>query len=261
MSNLPVPVAPQGVSALNFGSSQLDMHDFIPPRVKVIQAMSDEKNKENVEGSFFNTLTSENYGPALRFLPVHTFKNRVLLVRKEKADAVSADLITAGMDALPIGAEGLTCRSLDMQVGIGYPGIECGACPLSRWEDATRRPPFCSETYNVAAITEMGDLIILGFSRSSAKAGRKLFTMLRLTPGAAPWRFMYEATTEEVKGELGRYFAPTVARINDSSPDPTLQKVAADFAVQLGSMVIDVTPTEEAEGPPPDGAAPWEAQG
>jgi hypothetical protein len=248
-----VPAQDTGIS---FGSSHLDAEDFIPPRVKVVQAMSDERTQGVEEGSFYNTLTSEDYGPLLNFIPISTFKNRVLLVRSEKRVAINAMLKKAGLKQVGAEVDGLSCRSLDMVTGRGVPGDECGACPLSEWmgEDSNT-PPFCSETYNVTAVTEMGDLIILGFSKSSAKVGKRLFSMMRLSSGA-PWRFMYEATSIEQKGTQGRYMVPVIKKVG--APPPELMKVAAEFASQLAGVVIDVSPTEDEAPVPADGDAPWE---
>lgn len=248
-----VPAQDTGIS---FGSSHLDAEDFIPPRVKVVQAMSDERTQGVEEGSFYNTLTSEDYGPLLNFIPIGTFKNRVLLVRTEKRKDINGLLKKAGLREVGSEVDGLSCRSLDMVVGRGVPGAECGACPLSQWmgEDGNT-PPYCSETYNVTAVTEMGDLIILGFSKSSAKVGKRLFSMMRLSSGA-PWRFMYEATSIEQKGQQGRWMVPVIKKVG--APPPELMKVASEFASQLAGVVIDVSPSEDEAPLPADGDAPWE---
>ena len=159
---------------MSFGQTRLDAGDIIMPRVKLLQAQSEEVNGDpplGKVGEFFNTLTSVSYGSKLRFVPILPFKQRILLVRNERLAAINATLADGGLEALSSEAKGLTCRSYDMERGSGNPGIECEACPLSKWQGD--EPPHCSETYNVAATSEEGELIVLSFSNSSAKAGRR----------------------------------------------------------------------------------------
>jgi len=225
---------------INLGQTNLDPGDFIPPRVKVVQQMSDEAAQEKAKpGDFFNTLTGENYGKELRFIPILPFKQRVLLVRSEKRPLIDFALSSVGL--LPIAdGDGLKCRSFDTIQGVGDPGVICETCPLSQWDGNV--PPLCTETYNVAALNELGDLIILGFQKSSAKVGKRLFSMTRLSAGA-PWTKTYVAKTHAEKNDKGNFFVPDVTI---EGPTPTeLLSVAGQWARQLGGMVIDVTPEEE----------------
>lgn len=231
----------QNTNLINLGQTALDAGDFIPPRVKVVQQMSDEAAQEKAKpGDLFNTLTGENYGKELRFVPILPFKQRVLLVRSEKRPLIDAMLASVGQE--PIGdGDGLKCRSFDTLQGVGDPGMECAVCPLSAWGDGNV-PPLCTETYNVAALTELGDLVILGFQKSSAKVGKRLFSMTRLSAGA-PWSKTYVVKTHAEKNDKGNFFVPDVAVEGTTMPE--LMGVAASWARQLGGMVIDITPEDE----------------
>ena len=242
---------PYQPGAITFGSQSLDAGDFIPPRVKVVQAMSAEREAGIAEGSLYNTLTSEDYGASLRIVPIQAFKNRILLVRQERREAMDAALAGAGLPILPPG-DGLMCRSLDMLQGVGDPGIECHACPLAEWRD--NQPPLCSETYNVAALTELGDLVIVGFSKSSARVGKRMFSMLRLSIGA-PWNHVYEVTTLAERNDRGRFYIPQVRKADVATDE--LRRMAMTMAQQLQGVTIDATGSEE-EARPLDQEAPWE---
>lgn len=236
------PYQQPGAPALSFGQTSLDAGDFIPPRVKVVQQMSDEAaQKKASPGDFFNTLTGECYGESLRFIPIMPFKQRILLVRSDRRPQIEAVL------GRPLSeGDGLKCRSFDMFKGIGDPGEDCPMCPLSQWGEATNTPPLCTETYNMAALTELGDLIILGFQKSSAKVGKRLFSMTRLSAGA-PWTKTYVAKTHAEKNDKGNFFVPD---ITVEGPTPTeLLAVAANWAQQLGGVVIDVTAQADDEAP------------
>lgn len=246
-----VPAAPGGLS---FGQTALDATQFIPPRVKIVQKMSQEVDtKLATAGDFFNVLTQENYGSSFRFLPIQPFLNRVLLVRDDKRVTVENALVAGGVtntDGKKPGfefAEGggvLKCRSLDMQYGSGEPGIACNECPLSKWDGPNA--PLCTEVYNVAAVHEDGDLVILQFSRSSAKSGRKLFSMLRLgRPGQPVWDRFYKIESKDQSNSKGTFAVPVVSKTAELPP-PELAKDASRWYQQLAGLgPIDVTPLED----------------
>jgi len=231
-------------TGIQLGQTALEGTDFIPPRVKIVQAMSAEANAEEEAakvGDLLNTLTGENYGGKLRFVPLLPFKQRVFLIREERRAAVEA----AYGSPAPEGSSGLSCRSLDMVSGRGWPGINCEACPLSRW-GADNTPPLCSETYNIAAMTELGDLVFLSFSKSSAKVGKRLFSMLRLRHDK-PWARFHEITTHKTTNAKGTFAVPDVKATSDVTP-PELLRVAEEWMRQLAGVQIDVTEAEVEDG-------------
>jgi len=242
---------------INFGQERMDASDFIPPRVKVLQAMSQETvNDEGVVGDFFNTLTRENYGKALRFIPLSTFKNRLLIVRPERRDEINKVLAPVTGKKTTVEGDGLQCRSLDTIVGVGSPGMECAECPLSQW--VGKFPPLCSESYNVTAMNELGDLIILSFSKSAAKTGKKLISMMRMRR-EKPWTSIFEATTHKESNDKGTFAVPEI-RVTGERTDDTLLRVAAEWMTELSGRVIDLSSEEYAEEPvgaPEEGEAPF----
>jgi hypothetical protein len=230
-----VAMQPYSDGSLTFGQTALDAGDFVPPRVKICQQMSQEvADKKAAAGEFFNTLTGENYGTELKFIPIQPFKQRIFLVREEKRAIIEA------ATGISVEGQGLACRSYDMVHGTGTPGGECAECPLAVWVE--RQPPYCTETYNVAALTELGELVFLGFQKSSAKVGKNLFSMLRLSM-QAPWSRVYSVKSRQTKNALGNFYVPDVTREGDV-PAPELLKVAASWARQLSGVVIDVADDE-----------------
>jgi len=234
----------QSDTGITLGATHLDPGDFIPPRVKIVQAMSAEANAETDKaavGDLFNTLTRENYGPGLTFIPLQVFKQRIFLVRAERRSLIEDALgheISEG--------NGLKCRSFDMVEGRGEPGGECAECPLALWDGNT--PPLCTETYNVAAMTELGDLIVLSFAKSSAKVGKRLFSMLRMTH-EQPWTRVYAMSTRRETNERGVFAVPEVKVTGDRTP-PELIRVGIEWNREPTGVTIDVTPPDEpGEGP------------
>lgn len=239
-------MVPAEDNRMDLGQTQLDAGDLVLPRIKIVQSMSAEATDDPARaqvGEFFDTLRNRALGTTLRFVPLLPFKQRVFLVRDEKRAAIDAELVAAGLEALSSG-DGLKCRSYDMIHGQGDPGIECEACPLSKWGDGNT-PPRCSETYNVAAMDELGEMIVLSFAKSSAKAGKRLFSMLRMQPGQ-PWSSILEATTRKEKNDLGVFFVPDVRATGEATPTELLAQ-AVKWAIQLKGTTIDVTPPDEEE--------------
>lgn len=245
-------LVPAEDNRLSFGQTQLRPEDFIPPRVKVVQQMSQEAaDKKAAPGDFYNTLTGETYGPTLRIQPIVPFMQRILLVRREKRELIEDALGSP----LPVG-DGLMCRSFDMIHGKGSPGGDCGVCPLAQWNEETRKPPLCTETYNVAGMNEIGELVIVSFQKSSAKVGKRVFSMLRMRPGQ-PWATILELTTRQDKNDLGTFFVPDVT-VSKDKPDTAMLSQALTWAQQLRGVVIDVSPEDDGYVPGED-AEPTEA--
>lgn len=242
---------------LSFGQTALRPEDFVPPRVKVVQQMSKEVADKKAEaGDFYNVLTGEAYGSKLRIQPILPFMQRVFLVRQERRERADELLEGAGLDALSEG-DGLKCRSYDMVTGSGEPGIECAGCPLSQWTRGPKGqqiPPLCTETYNVAAANELGELVILSFARSSAKVGKRFFSTIRMAGSAAPWTRFFDVETHQERNDLGNFFVPDF-QIAKERPDSALISQAVYWADQLKGVRVDrldVTPDEEGAAPGDD---------
>jgi hypothetical protein len=232
--------APEG--GLSFGQSHLRPQDFIPPRVKIVQLMSKENGNDGiVPGDLFNTLTLEGYGASLKVAPIQTVMQRIFMLRDTSRDRANALLLDANRVPLVTDRDGLACRSFNMVEGLGDPGGECEKCPLSKWID--NLPPLCSETYNIVGVTELGELVVLSFSKSGAKAAKRWFSMIRMMQ-ASPWTRTYEVTTVKQTGAKGIFWTPEVRRLQEPTPSDVLRS-ALDWAKQLQGVVIDVTPLEE----------------
>lgn len=238
-------LVPQQQGGLTLGQQHLTGENLVLPRVKIVQQMSEERSSGlAAAGNFWNTLLQEDLGESIRFVPVLPFMTRVLLVRDARKQLANEMLEAAGMDPLTEG-DGLKCRSNDMYQGLGEPGILCNECPLSKWHGkGNQEPPPCSEVYNVAALTELGDFVIFQFQRSGAKAGKRFFSMLHFA-NVAPWSRFYEVSTREDKiPKVGAFFVPIVNRTSEAPPTELMAQAKA-WREQLGGRIIDVTPVED----------------
>lgn len=249
-----VPSGSDQSGLMSFGQTELEPGSLVPPRVKIIQQMSAEATRDEEPaklGDLYNTLTGENFGTKLEFIPLVPFQQRILLVRDERREGINLALGNSGFALLSEGT-GLKCRSFDMYQGQGEPGLACNECPLRAWEG--NNPPLCTETYNVASMTMLGELIILSFQKSSAKVGKRVFSMIRMRP-QAPWTRVYEIRTSKVSNDKGTFAVPDVVVSQSQVPDELMSQAIA-WARQLKGARIDVTPIDEedeATGPEPDG--------
>jgi hypothetical protein len=252
-------MVPAEDTRLVLGQTQLRPEDWVPPRVKIAQQMSKEVADEKAKpGDFYNTLTGEDYGPSLRIQPILAFMQRVFLVREgPKRDHADEVLVADGLMELTEG-DGLKCRSFDMIQGQGEPGILCAACPLSHWTQSDKKknvPPICTETYNVAAANELGELVILSFSRSSAKVGKRFFSTIRMMGAVKPWTRFFDLATHQERNDLGNFYVPDF-KPNPERPTSDLIAQAVFWAEQLAGVRVDrmdVTPDDEGTQPEDNG--------
>lgn len=229
-------------SRIDLGQTHLRAQDLVMPRVKVVQQLSQEATDEKAKaGDFYNTLTGEVLETPLLIQPILPFMQRVFLLRGEKRAVIDQELAERGLPELPEG-DGLKCRSFDMEQGRGDPGVLCESqCPLSQWRG--NEPPRCTELYNVAASTMIGELVIMSFSKSSAKIGKRFFSAIRLS-GVKPWALFYELTTTRMSNDKGTYYVPDFRRSKEK-PDTGQLEQALRWAAELKGVQIDVTPDDE----------------
>lgn len=82
---------PDWLSGKGRGSEEVGFNDIILPRIELVQPLSPCKDKNDAayipgatDGDIFNTVSRENYGDALRIVPVY-FRPQTLLFRSRKA--------------------------------------------------------------------------------------------------------------------------------------------------------------------------------
>lgn len=237
------------------GETAIGSADVQMPRLKLLQGLSQPVvDQEAFAGNFWNSLTSENYGPAVKFVPVLGFKNRVYLEQ----------------------GKGLMCRSIDMIHGIGNPGIECEKCALKDWpEDRSEGGPKCRESRNWVGLIvgasgeterKKGDgtppiikdfdepqFIVLQFTSMASAAAKKLnglYVNSRMTNPKVTWSdLVFSMVASPAKTDKGSFFLPDVrpaGRSNDA------QKASAKSLLEFLSgrtLVVDVDADDDQPGP------------
>lgn len=189
------------------GITPIDEEDRSIPRIKLIQALSPEiKDKIAEDGDLVNSLTKENYGKALKFVPIIFAKSRILFQKREEGG-------------------GILCSARDGKTGGEY-GL-CSACDKSKWNNQT--PPECTTIINVISliIGEEGSrptLACVSFANTSYTAGRNLINVLSYK-NIDTFNYIYDLYSEQKTNKLGTFNILRYRDLNTTSPDD-LYKVA-----------------------------------
>jgi hypothetical protein len=235
-SELAIPSAPLGME--EFDREMKEQGRVVLPLLKIIQAMSDDFQKEHLPvGVFRNTLSGEVIGDTLEVIPIGIKHYRRRFVDRN-----------------------VLCFSNNALDGIGDPGGSCLACPLSKWTLKDRDghfytiekgvanyrtkageemiPPPCTEQWVFPCVELKSSWKVPGavvFSKSSYPEGMKFGFMLQ----NAPIDTVYKITTESQTGPKGTWYTPKVSLLRKATPEEA--KVILELRNNLAKTVFEVT--------------------
>jgi hypothetical protein len=201
-----------------------DKSDFSFPRIRLLQAVSDEAlHGVAPAGRFYHTLVGD-VGPEVDVV--------ALAARKTRARFVNRALL---------------CQSLDFVTGRGDPGGDCMHCPLSQWgepgPDGKPLPPACSLTHNFFVVPVSGPAAefpvpaLMQFTRSGIKTARKLNSALAIAQamGQPPWKPVLRFRVIQQQGGKGSYYA-AVFTFAGTTPQEDWPKYAEAAKLVLGTL-------------------------
>lgn len=167
----------------NFGTD-----DLIIPYAKLMQPLSPELDDvENVKaGQILNSMSHENYGDQLKFIPLIFQKKRIKWIPREEGG-------------------GIECQSPNGRyptIGKMYANI-CRECEFSKWND--KNSPECIEFLDFLSLAESGEIITVSFARTSYKTGKQLVNTARFSGGDL-FSKKYVLSTRKEKNDKGTYF-------------------------------------------------------
>jgi len=177
------------------GLENVDKTDLVLPRIKLLQPLSPEvtgEEKKGEAGHLFNTLTMQDYGASLIFIPVTHFKSRIHWLPREDGGGI----LCSAQDGLHQTTSG--------DVGIGL----CTDCELAKWHnDAENKAPECTIYYNFAIIVE-GETtpVALSMERTKIKAAKKLLSLASLAGKLDMFGKKYKITTVKEKNKKGVWY-------------------------------------------------------
>jgi hypothetical protein len=225
VSNLPAQVS-QNQEIL--GVETLTQADLYVPRIKLLQAMSDEvSNREGIAGVWFSTLSGQSYGTSFEFVPIRVSKSRVYFDPNNRTEPI--------------------CRSADGKFNLN--GEDCfSACPFpeaKQWVE--RKPPACTESLDYLILPLEDDFpAVVSLMKSSYDAGRRLNTML-IAARCPAWSFVYELQAIKRQNEKGAFFIADVRKlIKDNAPvssDEGIRALASQFYKLALSSKLEIEDT------------------
>lgn len=220
----------------------MDSSDIIMPKLRLSQAMS-KVNADDIvrQGNYYHSLTNENLGKTVLVVPVDMRKSRSRFVQ----------------------GSGLLCRSFDLLMGEGDPGMPCEGtqeeidaqvppkhrgCPLRLWgeRDANGRstPPECSINYNYPLLILDPDDLENGPTRralytlrGTATPVARLLNSIVTESQTGRWHdVILELGVQPKTNPKGTFFVPTVRYVGQTA-GATLER-ARTFASQVTASVL-----------------------
>ena len=201
---VPMRVSSQdGVAA---GFDEVDpQKDIIMPRLAVLQGLSGMvSDGKGVMGDLANSLTKENLGKEVSFIPLFLFKTRVQF-------EPGRGLVMSSRDNFVV-----TFAKDEFEEFIGR---DVDEVPGSNWEGKT--PPKFHEVFNFPVLLvgrENEFPVCLSMMRTAAKAAREFISMAR-TANEDFFARVYKITTHIEKGEKGTYAVPSIELVGRCSDE------------------------------------------
>jgi hypothetical protein len=227
-------------SAQGRGRENVDQADLVLPRIKLLQPLSPEVQEEDSQieaGHLYNTLTQNDYGDSLIFIPVMHFKSRIYW---RKRDDDSPDrMLCSSPNGLNPNSEAF--------------GKTCPECPMQRWnnqaEKAEDKAPKCTSYYNFAILVE-GETspIALSFERTKVKIAKKLLSLISIG-NLDMFAKKYKIGVTKEKNKKGTWFNYDITPVGFVTADEfKIAEVAYNSLKGLALSVEQDTPAEAEEG-------------
>lgn len=226
----PVDVAIRKSGEAPVGFEEVDLqNDIIMPRVALLQGLSkmiiEDKGKI---GDLANSLTKENFGKTLDFIPLFLFKTYVMF--------------EPGKGLVMSSRNGLTITQASPDFA-DYIGKSVNELPEAQWDGRT--PPKLSLVYNFPSLIVERTAefpISLSLMRTSAGAAKNLISMARFT-GSDIFDRKYRLGTSIESNDKGTYSVATIELLGKCSDEEYAS--AKKWYGLLRGKKIDVDMDEE----------------
>ena len=223
-------------SSKAYGFEETKSEDIIIPRVKVIQALSPERqDNEANEGDIINSLTKENM-KGKRFIPVKQFYSNIYW-NPDRDDELR-----------------IFCRSFDGRIGQNADGTcLCEKCKKNQFDNTKvgkDSQPLCTAYLNFLGFFEDSPMpVVLSFAKTNYNEGKKLLSIAKSMRCAA-WNYFYTLESKKVAKNKNQWYIITTRMDGQTSPE--LRSLAYNLfrtyeTSQIKADYEDVI-TTEAEG-------------
>jgi len=207
-------------------ATQDDLGDdeLIIPILKVCQPLTAEVGTgDAAPGDLLNSLTGENHGNIVEFIVAGFERGRF---RTNDAG-----------DVVCTGREG-SCPCHDTTYEECPDAEEQWKAAVNRGEKEWGKGPPCATTYNFTCILPGSEMPVrLSLMRSSAKAAKKLKTMLRFA--RAPWDQVFQLETKTAQNKSGKQYHTIVIK-QARKPSDEERQAAVNLALALRQQKVNV---------------------
>lgn len=212
-----------------YGFEETDNSDLVIPRIKVINALSPERQDGVAEeGDVINALTQESV-KGKRFVPVKQYYTNIMWNPDRSAE------------------QRMLCRSFDGKIGQCDDGsVMCSKCCKNKFDNTKTgkdAQPKCTSYLNFLGFFEDCPMpVILSFARTNYNEGRKLLSIAK-SMRSAIWSYAYTLDSKLITKDRNKWYnlVPTM----DSPTDEATRKLAFELfnSVQVSQINTDYEDT------------------
>ena len=195
------------MTVANLGIESIDPSLLPPPVVKLVQPTTrfakDASGKDVPEGWFLNTVTQEAY---------QEINCTILAIGSSRVRWVKGDI-----------SAGALCRSRDGKEGVGDPGGDCLACPLSSW-GANNEPPECTTTWNFLGFqNEEQKPFMIRASGKSWMPAKRFIASIFYHKFRTPLAFKVTIKSHKEETEKGKFYVLDFLVLGNHTPEEIME--------------------------------------
>lgn len=192
-------------NGLIYGFEETRNEDIIIPRIKVINALSPERQDGlAAEGDVINSLTVESV-VGKKFIPIKQYYSNIWWNPDRNAD------------------NRVICRSLDGRIGNGE-GVTlgCAQCKKNQWDNSKMgkdAQPICTSYLNFLGFFENEPMpVVLSFAKTNYNEGKKMLSMAR-SLRASLWDYSYALEGKKVSKDRNTWYNISISLTGETTPE------------------------------------------
>lgn len=175
-----------------FGFEDANPEDIVIPRIKVINALSPERQDGVAsEGTLLNSLTQEDV-TGKRFIPIKAYHSNIEWNPDRSAE------------------QRIFCRSNDGRIAINADGAcSCAQCGKNKFDNSKtgkEAQPLCTSYLNFLGFIEGSPMpVVLSFARTNYNEGKKLLSIAK-SMRQAIWNFSYTLNSRLITKDRNKWY-------------------------------------------------------
>lgn len=204
------------------GFEDANNEDLVIPRVKVINALSPERQDGLAsEGAIINSLTKEEITAEHRFIPLKVAYSNIAWVPRSEG-------------------EGIECRAAAGKIGVNNltgQTLVCSSCRRNEFDNTKQgkaSQPTCTKYINFLGFFEHDMMpVVLSFSRTNYNEGKKLLSIAKSLRDNM-FNHAYSITSKLQTKDKNKWYNITTALVGDTTPE--MREFAKSIYYSLDGM-------------------------